>query len=148
MIRIAIASDHGGYQLKKYLIENLPQNEIVLLDFGTDSEQSCDYPDYAQKAALAVVHGQAEAALVICTTGNGMNIAANKIQGIRSALCTNTYLAEMARKHNHANALALGAKNQSPQEALQIVLAFIHTEFEGGRHLRRVKKIEPAAASI
>ena len=135
---IAIASDHGGYPLKEHIKAYLAAKGITCQDFGTDSTESCDYPAFGKAAAQAVASGQCQWGIVICTTGIGISIAANKVCGIRCALCTDPLMAEMCRRHNDANMLALGAGIVGPNLAERIVEAFLTTEFEGGRHARRV----------
>lgn len=135
---IAIASDHGGYQLKEHIKAYLAAKGITCQDFGTDSMDSCDYPVFAKPAAQAVASGACEKGIVICTTGIGMSIAANKVKGIRCALCGDPFSAEMTRRHNNANMLALGAGIVGGTLAERIVDVFLNTEFEGGRHARRV----------
>ena len=135
---IAIASDHGGYQLKEHIKAYLAAKGITCQDFGTDSLDSCDYPVFAKPAAQAVASGACEKGIVICTTGIGMSIAANKVKGIRCALCGDPFSAEMTRRHNNANMLALGAGIVGSNLAERIVDVFLNTEFEGGRHSRRV----------
>ena len=138
---IAIASDHGGYQLKEHLKAYLAAKGITCEDFGTNSADSCDYPDFAVPAAQAVASGQCEMGIVICTTGIGMSISANKVKGIRCALCGDILSAELTRRHNDANMLALGAGITGPMVAERIVDVFLNTGFEGGRHQRRVEKM-------
>ncbi len=138
---IAIASDHGGYMLKEHIKAYLAAKGITCEDFGTNSTDSCDYPDFAKPAAQAVANGQCEKGIVICTTGIGISISANKVKGIRCALCTDTLTAEMTRRHNDANMLAMGAGIVGPMLAERIVDTFLSTEFEGGRHARRVAKM-------
>lgn len=138
---IAIASDHGGYTLKEHIKAYLAAKGITCEDFGTNSTDSCDYPDFAKPAAEAVANGQCEKGIVICTTGIGISISANKVKGIRCALCTDTLTAEMTRRHNDANMLAMGAGIVGPMLAERIVDTFLSTEFEGGRHARRVAKM-------
>lgn len=138
---IAIASDHGGYMLKEHIKAYLAAKGITCEDFGTNSTDSCDYPDFAKPAAEAVANGQCEKGIVICTTGIGVSITANKVKGIRCALCTDTLTAEMTRRHNDANMLAMGAGIVGPMLAERIVDTFLSTEFEGGRHARRVAKL-------
>ena len=135
---IAIASDHGGYPLKEHIKAYLAAKGITCQDFGTDSMDSCDYPVFAKPAAQAVASGACEKGIVICTTGIGMSIAANKVKGIRCALCGDPFSAEMTRRHNNANMLALGAGIVGGNLAERIVDVFLNTEFEGGRHARRV----------
>ena len=138
---IAIASDHGGYTLKEHIKAYLAAKGITCEDFGTNSTDSCDYPDFAKPAAEAVANGQCEKGIVICTTGIGISISANKVKGIRCALCTDTLTAEMTRRHNDANMLAMGAGIVGPMLAERIEDTFLSTEFEGGRHARRVAKM-------
>lgn len=138
---IAIACDHGGYLLKETVKKHLLDNGYVVKDFGTDSLESCDYPDYAAPAAQAVASGACDKGIVICTTGIGVSMVANKIQGVRCALCSDLLSAEMTRRHNDANMLAMGAGVIGQNLALAIVDKWLATEFEGGRHQRRVDKI-------
>lgn len=139
---IAIAADHGGYDLKEeiktFTFENL---NIEWIDLGTHSAESVDYPDYAHKMADAIKQGQADIGIVICGTGIGISIAANRHAHIRAALCTDTTMARLTRQHNDANVLALGARITGREVARDIVETFLITEFEGGRHARRVEKI-------
>lgn len=139
---IAIASDHGGYTLKEHIKAYLAAKGITCEDFGTNSTDSCDYPDFAKPAAEAVANGQCEKGIVICTTGIGISISANKVKGIRCAHCTDSLSAEMTRRHNDANVLALGAGITGPNLAKRIVEVFLNTEFEGGRHARRVGQLD------
>lgn len=138
---IAIASDHGGYHLKEHIKAYLAAKGITCQDFGTDSTESCDYPVFGKAAAEAVASGQCEKGIVICTTGIGISITANKVKGIRCALCADSLSAEMTRRHNNANMLAMGAGIVGPNMAERIVDTFLNTEFEGGRHQRRVDLI-------
>ena len=138
---IAIASDHGGYHLKEHIKAYLAAKGITCQDFGTDSTESCDYPVFGKEAAEAVASGQCEKGIVICTTGIGISITANKVKGIRCALCADSLSAEMTRRHNNANMLAMGAGIVGPNLAERIVDTFLNTEFEGGRHQRRVDKM-------
>ena len=138
---IAIASDHGGYQLKEHIKAYLAAKGTTCEDFGTDSADSCDYPVFGKAAAQAVASGRCEKGIVICTTGIGISIAANKVKGVRCALCSDPLSAEMTRRHNDANMLAMGAGMVGPNLALRMVEVFLATEFEGGRHQRRVDKI-------
>lgn len=137
-MKIAVASDHGGYALKEEIKKYLISRDIEVVDLGTDSEQSVDYPIYGKACGEAVADGRAERGIVCCGTGIGISIAANKVRGIRCALCTNVHMAEMSRCHNDANILALGGRTTETDEALQIVGAWLDTGFEGGRHQRRV----------
>ena len=138
---IAIASDHGGYHLKEHIKAYLAAKGITCQDFGTDSTDSCDYPIFGKAAAEAVASGRCEKGIVICTTGIGISITANKVKGIRCALCADSLSAEMTRRHNNANMLAMGAGIVGPNLAERIVDTFLNTEFEGGRHQRRVDLI-------
>ena len=138
---IAIASDHGGYHLKEHIKAYLAAKGITCQDFGTDSTESCDYPVFGKAAAEAVASGRCEKGIVICTTGIGISITANKVKGIRCALCADSLSAEMTRRHNDANMLAMGAGMVGPNLAERIVDTFLNTEFEGGRHQRRVDLI-------
>ncbi|NBI65522.1 ribose 5-phosphate isomerase B [Pseudoflavonifractor sp. 60] len=135
---IAIASDHGGYQLKEHIKAYLAAKGITCEDFGTESTESCDYPAFGKAAAQAVADGRCEKGIVICTTGIGISISANKVKGIRCALCGDVLSAEMTRRHNDANMLAMGAAIVGAMTAERIVDVFLSTEFEGGRHQRRV----------
>ena len=138
---LAIASDHGGYNLKEHIKAYLAAKGITCIDFGTESTESCDYPIFGRAAAEAVASGKCEKGIVICTTGIGISIAANKVKGIRCALCADSFSAEMTRRHNNANMLAMGAGIVGPNLAERIVDTFLATEFEGGRHERRVNLI-------
>ena len=135
---IAIASDHGGYALKEHIKAYLAAKGITCQDFGTNSAESCDYPIFGKAAAEAVASGQCEKGIVICTTGIGISITANKVKGIRCALCADSLSAELTRRHNDANMLAMGAGMVGPNLAERIVDVFLSTGFEGGRHARRV----------
>ena len=139
---IAIASDHGGYNLKEHIKAYLVAKGISCQDFGTDSTASCDYPVFGKAAAEAVASGACEKGIVICTTGIGISMAANKVRGVRCALCSEPLSAEMTRRHNDANMLAMGGGLIGNNMADRIVDAFLNTPFEGGRHQRRVDKIE------
>ena len=138
---IAIGSDHGGFELKKYIMQHLDEQGIAYKDYGTYSEESCDYPIYGEAVAKAVVSGEAEKGIIICGTGIGISIAANKVKGIRAALCGDCYSAEFTRRHNDANILAMGARVTGSGLAAKIVDTFLSTEFEGGRHARRIDLI-------
>lgn len=137
---IVIACDHAGYELKKKIIKNFSKT-VYFTDMGTDSEASCDYPDFAHKAMVSVTRGEVQKAILLCGSGNGMAIAANKHKMVRCALAWNKEIAELARQHNNANVLSIPARYVSDNEAYVIVEAFLKTEFEGGRHERRVEKI-------
>ncbi len=139
--KVAMAADHAGYELKESLKAYLKDLGFTVTDFGTHSTESTDYPDYAHPMALAVEKGEADFGISVCGSGNGINMTVNKHQGIRAALCWNKEISELARLHNNANVCSLPARFISENEALDIVSAFINTDFEGGRHIRRVEKI-------
>ncbi len=138
---IAFAADHAGYRLKKRLSEWLKKDDHQILDFGTFSEESVDYPDFAYPAAEAVASGVADLGIIICGSGIGMSVVCNKVKGIRAANCCNVEMASLARRHNNANILNLGARFIDFEQAKKIVEAFMYEEFEGGRHMIRVEKI-------
>jgi ribose 5-phosphate isomerase B len=140
-IKLAFGSDHAGFELKEDLREYIKGKVSSVEDFGTYSLDSTDYPDYGHSVAIAVESGQADFGVIICGSGNGINITANKHAGIRSALSWNVEVAELARLHNNANILALPARFISTDEGRKILDAFLRSEFEGGRHQRRVEKI-------
>ena len=140
-MKIAMGSDHGGYALKEHLKAYLEGKGYQVEDFGCHSTDSCDYPDFGRAAAQAVADGACERGIVVCTTGIGISITANKVRGIRCALCSEPLSAEMTRRHNDANMLALGAGFVGPNLAERIVDVFLSTDFEGGRHQRRVDKV-------
>ena len=139
---IAIASDHGGYELKEQIKSYLATQGVECKDFGTNSTASCDYPVFGKAAAEAVASGECEKGIVICTTGIGMSIIANKVKGIRCAYCSDSLSAELTRRHNNANMVAMGAALVGPGLAERIVDVFLHTEFEGDRHVKRVAMID------
>lgn len=141
-MKIGIASDHGGFELKEYLKEYLKKSGIEVSDFGTNSEEPVDYPIYGERCARAVANGEVERGIVCCGTGIGISIAANKVKGIRCALCTDENMARLSRQHNNANVLALGGRTTSNEEAQKILDAWLITEFEGGRHQRRIDMID------
>ena len=142
-MRIALGSDLGGYDLKLKVIEHLKERGIECKDFGCYDKSSCDYPEFGRAAAEAVASGEFDRGIVVCTTGIGISMAANKISGVRCALCTDPYLAKMTRLHNDANMLALGGGVTGVNLALEIVDTFLDTEFsEGENHKRRIGKIE------
>lgn len=140
-MKIAVACDHGALNLKAAVIEYLKNNGYEYVDFGTHTADSCDYPDYALPAAEAVASGECDKGIVVCSTGIGVSIVANKVRGVRCAHCHDTYCAEYTRRHNDANMLAMGEKVVGVGYALEIVEKFLTTQFEGGRHERRVGKI-------
>ena len=141
MRKIAIGADHAGFELKQHLIKHLSSKGLQVTDHGTDSTESVDYPEICANVARAVRDGKAEIGIVLGGSGQGEQIAANKVHGVRAALCNDLYLAEMARSHNNANVLSMGGRVVSPQQAEQIVDKFLSTEFEGGRHERRVAQL-------
>ena len=142
MMKIGIGSDHGGYELKESIKEYLTEEGIQFIDYGTNSLESVDYPDYGRAVAEAVINKEVDKGILICGTGIGISITANRIKGIRCALCTDSYSAKMSRMHNNANILALGGRVLGVGLALDIVKTFLDTEFEGGRHERRINKID------
>ena len=138
---LVIASDHGGLELKREIMEHLRQRGVEFEDIGTYTPESCDYPVYAEKAARGVADGTYERGILVCGTGIGMSLAANKVRGIRCALCSDCFSAEMCRAHNDANMLALGGRVLGPELAKRIVDLFLDTEFLGGRHANRVAMV-------
>lgn len=140
-MKVAIGSDHAGHQLKSKIADHLKNAGHKIEDVGTFSEESVDYPDIAEKVAELVSNGDADRGVLVCGTGIGVSIAANKVPGIRAASCSNLEEAIMARRHNDANVVALGARLLKEKTALNIVDAFMNEQFEGGRHQRRVDKI-------
>lgn len=141
-MKIALGSDHGGYELKLEIMKHLERKGIKFEDFGTYSKDSCDYPDYALKVAEQVVSKNYDFGILVCGTGIGISIAANKVEGIRAALCHDTFSAHATREHNDANILALGQRVIGTGLALDIVDVFLNTDFQGGRHAERIKKID------
>ncbi len=141
-MRIVIGSDHGGFALKEVVKQHLIEQHYDVSDLGThEGHISVDYPDYGAAVAREVVSGEHDFGIVICGTGIGISLAANKVRGARAALCTDPYMAQMAREHNDANILAMGGRVIGPGLALAIVDAFLAAEFAGGRHARRVNKL-------
>ncbi len=138
---IAIACDHGGFKLKLAIEKYFEQNRITYRDFGTYDENSCDYADYAKKVALSVKEGESEVGILVCGTGIGMSLAANKVKGIRAAVCSDYFSAKYTRLHNDANILCLGQRVVGEGLALELVDVFLNTKFEGGRHAQRIAKI-------
>ena len=139
---IAIASDHGGFALKNTVREHLKERGVKVVDLGTDSEESVDYPVYGKACGEAVAGGRADRGIVCCGSGIGISIAANKVKGVRCALCTSVEMARLCRQHNNANMIALGGRLTEPELALQIVDTWLDTEFEGGRHQRRTDMLD------
>lgn len=140
-MKIAVACDHGGLQLKRVLVRYLTSKGHEVIDFGTDTEESCDYPDYALPAAEAVAAGRCERGILVCGTGIGVSLVANKVPGIRCAHCHDTYSAKYTRLHNDANMLAFGQRVIGEGLMEEIVDVFLSTDFEGGRHQRRLDKL-------
>ena len=138
---IAIGCDHGALELKEQLIEHLKKRGVECKDYGTYTKDSCDYPVYAKKVAEAILSGECEEGILLCGTGVGMSIAANKVKGIRAAVCSDYYSAKYTRLHNDANVLCLGARVVGDEYALELINVFINTDFEGGRHANRVNMI-------
>lgn len=141
-MKIAVASDHGGFALKEKVKEHLMQRGFEVEDLGTHSEGSVDYPAYGKACGEAVASGKADLGVVVCGTGIGISIAANKVKGIRCGLCTSVEMAHLTKQHNNANILALGGRTTEPDLALKIVDEWLDTEFEGGRHQRRVDMLD------
>ncbi|MBI4431608.1 MAG: ribose 5-phosphate isomerase B [Candidatus Omnitrophica bacterium] len=139
--RVAVGADHGGFELKGILIDFLNSKGYIVKDFGTFSADSCDYPDYSFSTSEAVAGGEFDFGLLICRSGIGMAICANKVPGIRAGCCENTAQAKRARRHNDANVLVLAGDYVNNETAKEVLLMFLETPFEGGRHLRRVKLI-------
>ncbi|MCH5153169.1 MAG: ribose 5-phosphate isomerase B [Clostridiales bacterium] len=141
-MKISLASDHGGLELKNKVANYLEELGHSVTDYGTFSVDRCDYPDFARPAALAVANGECERGILVCTTGIGVSMVANKIKGVRCALCVNADMAKMTRAHNNANVIAMGQKYVDFDTAKQIVDNFLNTPFDGGVHEVRVSKIE------
>jgi ribose 5-phosphate isomerase B len=141
-MKIAVGSDHGGFELKEAVKEYLKEKNYEVTDFGACNTESVDYPEIGEKVALSVKNGESNRGIIVCGTGLGISISANKIPGIRAALVSDTFSAKMSRAHNDANILALGGRVLGLDLALEIVDVWLHTEFEGGRHERRVNKIK------
>jgi ribose 5-phosphate isomerase B len=140
--KIMLACDHGGYKLKQHIADFLKSKEILIIDGGCDSEESVDYPIYGEKAARAVADNTCDGAIIVCGTGIGISIAANRVKGVRAALCHNVEYARMSRLHNNSNILALGGRFTDFSEAEKIISAWLDTEYEGGRHEKRVKMLD------
>lgn len=145
---VAIGSDHGGLELKSVLCEALRQRGLEVADLGTENGDSVDYPDFAEKVAGAVSRGEAESGILICGTGIGMSIVANKFPGVRAALVTDEYMARMAKEHNNANILVLGGRVLEAMTACRIVSVWLDAVYEGGRHQRRLDKIAQLEAEV
>lgn len=138
---IGIGSDHGGFELKEEMKKFMEENGYEVRDFGTDSKESVDYPDFGKVVGEAVVAGEIDKGVVICGTGIGISISANKVKGVRAALCGDVYSARMSREHNNANIIAMGGRVLGVDLAKEILSTFLKSEFQGGRHERRVNKI-------
>lgn len=141
-MKIAVASDHGGFALKETVKKHLLERDIEVTDLGTYSEESVDYPKYGKLCGETVASGEADLGIVVCGTGIGISIAANKVHKIRCGLCTSVEMARLTKQHNNANILALGGRTTEPELALKIVDTWLDTEFEGGRHQRRVDMLD------
>lgn len=144
---LAIGSDHGGYALKEEIKKYLDSKGIAYEDFGTLTGESCDYPDIAQAACKAIASGRCERGILICGTGIGISMAANKVKGIRAACCSDYFSAKYTRLHNDANVLCMGGRVVGPGLATELVEVFLNTAFEGGRHQRRIDKISAIEAA-
>jgi ribose 5-phosphate isomerase B len=140
-MKIAIGADHAGFSLKEQLRQKLAQEGHEVVDFGTESDASCDYPDFAQPVARDVAQGRSDRGILVCSTGIGMAIAANKVDGVRAAPAQSDDEVKFTREHNDANVLTLGAKYLDQNRAIELIHLFLNTEFAGGRHARRVAKI-------
>jgi ribose 5-phosphate isomerase B len=140
-MKLAIGNDHTGADLKKKIVDLLEEQKIEVINYGTDQKESVDYPDFAHPVGISIQENKADLAIVICGSGNGVNMVVNKYPKVRSALCWNTELATLARSHNNANILAIPARFVSEEVAIEMVDTFLTTPFEGGRHQNRVEKI-------
>ncbi|MGL4308394.1 ribose 5-phosphate isomerase B [Cetobacterium sp. SF1] len=141
-MKIVLGADHGGYQLKEVIKKYLTEKGYEVLDKGTYSTDSVDYPDYAKAVAQSILNKEADYGVLVCGTGLGISIAANRYKGIRAALCNNTTMAKLTREHNNANILALGGRTTGDVLALDILDTFLNTEFQGGRHQNRIDKMD------
>ena len=141
MAKVAVGCDHGGYPLKGAVVAALEELGAEIVDFGCDSIESVDYPKYGYKVAKAVASGECDLGVIMCGTGIGISIAANNVKGVRAGLAANTFMAEMTRRHNDANVLALGGRVVTPEEAKDIVKAWYNASYEGGRHQKRLDMI-------
>ena len=139
--KICIASDHAGFNLKNHILDFLINRNFSIIDLGPSSSDSVDYPDYARKVSMRIRSKKSDVGILVCGSGTGMAISANKNKGIRAAVCYNIKSTRLSRQHNNANIIALGSRLTKKNTALQLVSVFLKTRFEGGRHLRRVKKI-------
>jgi len=141
-MKIGIGADHKGFKKKEAIKKFLQEKGYKVVDFGTDSEESCDYPDFALPLAKTLSKGEIDRGILICNTGIGMSISANKVKGVYAALCTTLETAESARRHNNSNMLAMGASLNTEEEMKKMVEKWLNTDFDGGRHLRRINKIK------
>jgi len=141
-MKIALASDHAGFELKSHLVKFLEKSGSDVTDLGTNSEESVDYPDYAKAVCVSVLKGECERGILVCGSGVGMSIAANRFKGIRAVLCNDLYIAEYSRRHNDTNVLCLPGRLMGKGLAEKIVELWLKTPFEGGRHEKRLKKID------
>lgn len=141
-LKVAIGADHAGFELKEQIIEYFKRKNIEYKDFGTFSEESCDYPKYAKEVSIAVAKGDFNRGILVCGSGIGMAVTANKVKGIHAALCFNLATAKSARTHNNSNVLCLGHKQTDDKLSLEMVDVWLHTDFEGGRHQKRIDMIE------
>ena len=139
--KISISSDHAGFKLKEKIKQNLQKRKFTIIDLGPKSDKSVDYPDFAKKVAKNVASRKSNVGILVCGSGTGMAMSANKIKKIRAAVCYNKASTSLSRKHNNANILALGSRLTKTSTALKLVNIFLSTKFEGGRHLRRIKKV-------
>ncbi len=139
-MKIVVAADHGGFDLKAIICKSLVEAGHEVIDIGCFSKESVDYPDFAEKAVLSIINGECQVGILICGTGIGMSIAANRHKSIRAANCSNVYTAQMSREHNDANVLCLGARVLEPEIAVEMVRVWLAAEFSGGRHQRRIEK--------
>ena len=139
--KVSISSDHAGFKLKEKIKQNLKRKKITVIDLGPKTDSSVDYPDFAKKVAKNVASKKSNIGILVCGSGTGMAMSANKIKKIRAAVCYNKASTSLSRKHNNANIMALGARLTKKNNALRLVNIFLNTKFEGGRHLRRVKKV-------
>lgn len=141
-MKIAVGADHGGYEMKKAVIAHLTKKGYECVDYGCDSPDRCDYPIYGERVGRAVAGGECELGVLICGTGIGISLAANRVPGVRAAVCSETYSAQLTREHNNANIIAFGARVVGEGTALAIVDAFLNAEFQGGRHAERVAMLD------
>ncbi|MDR3217167.1 MAG: ribose 5-phosphate isomerase B [Clostridiaceae bacterium] len=140
-MKVALGNDHGGYVLREAVLETLKKNKIEVTDFGTFTADSCDYPEYGLRVAEGVAEGKFDFGILLCGTGIGISIAANKVKGIRAATVTDAFCAEACKKHNNANVIAMGGRIITPEQAKTVLQAYIDAGFEGGRHEKRVRQI-------